>query len=60
MEYSDETHTVCMSKCKISRRNIGKQMRIVYSPQSEARLPNMIPQTGTDVKIDFHGIGASS
>lgn len=52
--------TVCISKCRISRRNIGRQMRIVYRPQSEARLPNIIPHTGTDVRIDFHGIGASS
>lgn len=44
----------------MSRRNIGKQIRIVYSPQSEARLPNMIPQTGTEVRIDFHGMGTSS
>ena len=53
-------HTVCMSKCKISRRNIGKQMRMVYSPQSEDRLPNIIPHTGTDVRMDFHGIAAFS
>lgn len=52
-------HTVCISKCKMSRRNIGRQMRIVYNPQSEARLPNMIPHTGTEVRIDFHGIDAS-
>ena len=35
-------------------------MRIVYSPQLDARWPKMIPHTGPEVRIDLHGIDAFS
>lgn len=47
--------TLARSKCKTSMKYLGRQIRIVYMPQSAVKFAVMMAHTGPEVKIDFHG-----
>ena len=47
--------TFARSKCKTSIKYLGRQISMVYMPQSAVKLAVMMAHTGPDSKMDFHG-----